>query len=129
MFEYVLRIEGLVDRFPNTMIWRLYDKECHRAKPQRPSLEWHQIDQAVLDSAMEEHRAWAKNNRQENHNQGQNQGQNSSKREFPIMGPAIIGTGMVVPEATVGGSMSVQIVCRLATNTMIVESKKIVKND
>ncbi len=79
MFEYVLRIEGLVDRFLNTMIWRLYDEEFHQAKPQRPWLHWHEIDQKVLDCITEEHRVWAKNRRDENQNQNQNQNQNNAK--------------------------------------------------
>ncbi len=68
MFEYVLRIEGLVDRFPNTTIWRMYDEEFCQAKPQKPWLEWHELNQSVIDSVTEEHRAWAKHNCQESPN-------------------------------------------------------------
>ncbi len=57
MFEYVLRIEGLVDRFPNTVIWSMYDEEFRWAKPQKPWLYWHELSQMVLDSVCEEHRA------------------------------------------------------------------------
>ncbi len=78
MFNYVLRIEDLVERFPNTIIWRLYDEEFRWAKPTRPWYLWHEINQGVLDSVCEEHRAWLKHNRQ-NQSQGQNQSNDQSQ--------------------------------------------------
>ncbi len=93
MFEYVLRVEGLVNRFPNTVIWRMYDEEFRRAKPSKPWLEWHKLSQSVLDSVCEEHRAWVKHNRQDSQAQGQKQGQNQAQSkpkhkrgEFPNNG-------------------------------------------
>ncbi|MCP4263522.1 MAG: hypothetical protein GY774_39350 [Planctomycetes bacterium] len=64
----------MAERFPNTVIWRKYDEEFRRAKPTKPWYLWHEVNQVVLDSVCEEHRAWLKHNRQNSQSQGQKQG-------------------------------------------------------
>ncbi len=53
MLAYQNKIYSFQKRYPNTLVWRMYDEEFRKLKVSNPSLEWHTTHQDALDGVLD----------------------------------------------------------------------------